>query len=147
MKVSAIQHGTVIDHIPAKNLFKVINILGLDTIDQNITIGNNLDSVRYGKKGIVKVSNKFFEDKEINMIALVAPHAKLNIIKDFKVVDKKLVQTPDQVYGLVKCVNPKCITNHEEMSTRFEVIASENEVALKCDYCEKITDQNNIEMI
>lgn len=147
MKVSAIQNGTVIDHIPAKSLFKVISILGLDFIDQNITIGNNLDSERYGKKGIVKVSNKFFEDKEINMIALVAPHAKLNIIKDYKVVDKKTVQTPESVFGLVKCVNPKCITNHEEMQTRFDVVVNDSDLALQCDYCEKITDQNNFTVI
>lgn len=147
MSVSAIQNGTVIDHIPAKNLFKVITILGLDTIDQNITIGNNLDSARLGKKGIIKVSNRFFEAREINMIALVAPQAKLNVIHDYQVVEKRAVQIPDQVFGLIKCVNPRCITNHEEMQTRFAVLTDNNEVALKCAYCEKITDQNNMEML
>ncbi|MBO4307798.1 MAG: aspartate carbamoyltransferase regulatory subunit, partial [Bacteroidales bacterium] len=71
--VAAIKNGTVIDHIPAKDLFKVIRILGLDRIDTPVTFGNNLDSQKFGKKAIIKVSDKFFEDKEINKIALIAP--------------------------------------------------------------------------
>lgn len=148
MKVSAIQHGTVIDHIPATSLFKVISILGLDTIDQNITIGNNLDSQRLGWKGIIKVSNRYFADEEINKIALVAPHAKLNVIKDYVVESKRSVKLPRSIFGMVKCVNPKCITNHENMHTRFTVNERDpNNVALKCDYCEKITDQENMIML
>jgi aspartate carbamoyltransferase regulatory subunit len=146
LKVSAIQHGTVIDHIPAKNLFKVIGILRLDTIDNNLTIGNNLDSQRIGKKGIIKVSNRFFADNEINKIALVAPLANLNIIRDYQVVEKRQVVLPPKIHGIVKCVNPKCITNHEQMATRFSVLQHEV-VALKCDYCEKITDQDNMVML
>lgn len=89
LKVSAIKEGTVIDHIPAKNLFNVISILGLDVINNQITFGTNLESGKLGAKAIIKVSDKFFEDDEINKIALIAPHAKLNIIRDYLVVEKR----------------------------------------------------------
>lgn len=144
LSVSAIQNGTVIDHIPAQNLFKVITILGLDKIPNQITFGTNLESQRLGQKAIVKIADKFFERDEINRIAIVAPHAKLNIIKDYEVVEKMLVEVPDEIHGIVKCVNPKCITNFENVTPKFHVVEKKS-VALKCHYCEKITDQEHME--
>jgi aspartate carbamoyltransferase regulatory subunit len=146
LSVSAIQNGTVIDHIPAKNLFKVIQILGLDKIDQQITFGTNLESKKLGKKAIIKIADKFFADDDINRIALVAPDAKLNIIRDYEVVEKKVVEVPDTIAGIARCMNPKCITNFELVTTRFRVVSKKN-VALKCHYCEKITDQENLQII
>jgi aspartate carbamoyltransferase regulatory subunit len=146
LSVSAIENGTVIDHIPAKNLFKVISILGLDHIDSQITFGTNLESKKLGKKAIIKISEKYFEDTDINRIALVAPDAKLNIIRDYEVVEKKVVEVPEQIVGIAKCMNPKCITNFERVITRFRVV-SKKSVALKCHYCEKITDQENLHII
>lgn len=145
LKVSAIKNGTVIDHIPAKNLFKVISILKLDTIKTQITFGTNLESKKLGLKAIIKIADKFFKDKDINKIALVAPDAKLNIIKDYKVIEKKVVSVPDQIIGIAKCFNPKCITNNEKIVTKFTV-ESKQEVSLKCIYCEKITEQDRLEI-
>ncbi len=145
LKVSAIKEGTVIDHIPAKNLFKVISILGLDKIENQITFGTNLESSKLGSKAIIKVSNKFFKDNEINKIALIAPHANLNIIRDYEVVEKRIVETPDTIKGIVKCFNPKCITNNETITTNFKVVEKEP-IALKCYYCEKITTEEQIRM-
>jgi len=146
LKVSAIRNGTVIDHIPATSLFKVISILGLDKISNHLTFGTNLESKKLGRISIIKISGKFFKDDEINKIALVAPDAKLNIIKDYEVVEKKVVEVPDYITGIAKCFNPKCITNAERVITRFTVISKKN-VALKCHYCEKITDQEHMEII
>ena len=146
LSVSAIQNGTVIDHIPAQNLFNVISILGLDKISSQITFGTNLESKRMGKKAIIKIADKYFEKDEINRIALVAPLAKLNIIKDYSVVDKMLVEVPEEIGGIVKCMNPKCITNFEKVNTRFKVVDKKN-VSLKCHYCEKITDQEHMEYL
>jgi aspartate carbamoyltransferase regulatory subunit len=146
LSVSAIKEGTVIDHVPAPVLFKVVSILKLDTLDTMITFGNSLGSKKLGKKGIIKLSDVFFKDTDINKIALVAPCAKLNIIRDYKVVEKKVVEIPDEIVGIAKCVNPKCITNNESVTTRFSVV-SKSEIKLKCHYCEKITSQNNIEII
>ncbi len=145
LSVSAIKNGTVIDHIPAEVLFKVVSILKLDTIDNMITIGNSLESGKLGKKGIIKLSEVFFHDNEINKIAMVAPCAKLNIIRNYEVADKRVVQIPDEIVGIVKCVNPKCITNNEDVTTRFTVV-SKSEIKLRCHYCEKITDRDNIQI-
>ncbi len=143
LKVSAISEGTVIDHIPSENLFKVISILELDKTSNMITFGANLDSDKLGSKAIIKVSKQFFEDDDINRIALIAPHAKLNIIRDYEVVDKKVVEVPDKVVGIVKCFNPKCITNNEKVTTSFDVVSKEP-IDLKCKYCEKITHQDQM---
>lgn len=146
LSVSAIENGTVIDHIPAKYLFKVIQILGLDRIDTQITFGTNLESKKLGRKAIIKIEGVFFEDEDINRIALVAPDAKLNIIKDYEVVEKRVVEVPDVIIGIARCMNPKCITNYEAVTTRFKVV-SKKIVSLKCHYCEKITNQENLQII
>ena len=146
LKVSAIKDGTVIDHIPASQLFKVISILGLDKVTNQITFGTNLESQKLKHKAIIKVTGKYFEDDEINKIALIAPAAKLNIIKDYEVVEKKVVDVPDEVIGIVKCFNPKCITNNEQITTRFTVV-SKDSIALKCHYCEKITSEEHLQII
>ncbi len=143
LRVSAIQNGTVIDHIPADKLFKVISILKLDKCKNLITFGTNLGSNRFGKKAIIKVADKFFEEKDWNKIALVAPDARFNIIKDYDVVEKREVVIPDEIVGIAKCFNPKCITNKEPMSTRFSLVVSKD-VALKCHYCEKITTKEHL---
>jgi aspartate carbamoyltransferase regulatory subunit len=146
LKVSAIKNGTVIDHIPARNLFNVITILGLHKIDNQITFGTNLESRKLGSKAIIKVSDKYFEDDEINKIALIAPHAKLNIIRNYSVTEKRVVEIPSQINGIVRCFNPKCITNKETISTKFEVV-SQAPISLRCFYCEKITDQEHLQIL
>ena len=143
LSVSAIRNGTVIDHIPAQNLFNVINILGLNRIDNLITFGTNMESARMGKKAIIKIAEKFFESDEINRIALVAPHAKLNIIRNYSVVEKRLVEVPESIVGIVKCFNPMCITNKEKVTPKYTVVDKKS-VSLKCHYCEKITDQEHM---
>ncbi len=145
LQVSAIKDGTVIDHIPANNLFKVINILNLDKIETQMTFGSNFESKKLGLKAIIKLSDVFFADDDINKIALVAPEAKLNIIRNYKVVEKKVVTVPDKIKGIAKCMNPKCITNQEGIVTKFTVI-SKKDVAIKCHYCEKITDAEHMEI-
>jgi aspartate carbamoyltransferase regulatory subunit len=144
--VSAIKDGTVIDHIPAKALFKVIDILGLDHIEDQITFGTNLDSKKLGKKGIMKLSGVYFRQEDLDRIALVAPDVKVNIIRDYQVAEKKVVEIPDKIYGIVKCVNPMCITNQEDVKTKFDLV-SRHPVSIKCFYCEKITDASNMEII
>lgn len=146
LQVAALQNGTVIDHIPTDKLFTVVNLLGLQNSDSNITIGNNLESKILGKKGLIKVADRFFTDEEISRLSVVAPNVQLNIIKDFEVIEKKQVIMPDIVKGIVKCCNPKCITNNEPMTTIFHVICKENGV-LKCHYCEKEQNKENIKLL
>ena len=146
LQVAALQNGTVIDHIPTDKLFTIVSLLGLKNSDLNITIGNNLPSKKLGKKGIIKVADRLFSDEEISRLSVVAPNVQLNIIRDFEVVEKKQVIMPDVVKGIVKCGNPKCITNNEPMPTFFHAIDKEKCV-LKCHYCEKEQARENLEII
>ena len=120
--VRALENGTVIDHIPADKLFQIVNILHLDTISDQITIGNNLDSNKLGKKGVIKISGKYIDPQELNKIALIAPNARINIIKDYQVVEKNECVMPDEVYEILQCVNPMCITNKQNVTTQFHIV-------------------------
>lgn len=137
LKVAALRNGTVIDHLPSNQVFKVVSILQLENCKNQITIGNNLDSKRMGTKGIVKISDRFLKEDEVNKIALIAPNAKINIIRNYEVVEKYALTLPDEIRDVVRCMNPKCITNNEPVSTRFHVIADGDQVLLKCHYCER----------
>ena len=133
----------MIDHIPSGSVFQVIKILNLTEYSDQLLIATNLDSQKMGKKGIIKVSNLFFRPDEINKIALVAPSATLIVIRNFEVIKKSQVEVPDCVENIVKCFNPNCITNNEDIATRFRVI-DKKEMKLRCHYCEKITARNNM---
>ena len=146
LQVAALQNGTVIDHIPTDKLFTIVSLLGLKNSDLNITIGNNLPSKKLGKKGIIKVADRFFSDEEISRLSVVAPNVQLTIIRDYEVVEKKQVIMPDEIRGIVKCNNLNCITNNEPMATIFHVIDKE-QGTLKCHYCEKEQNKEAIKLL
>ena len=141
--VAAIENGTVIDHIPSEKTYEVANILGLQNLKTVVTIGYNYLSKKIGHKGIIKVEDKFFTDEEISRLSVVAPNVVLNIIRNYEVVEKKTVETPDEIKGIIRCNNPKCITNNEPMKTVFNVIDKENGI-IKCHYCDKEQDINKV---
>ena len=141
--VAAIEQGTVIDHIPADKTYQVASLLGLFNLKTPVTIGFNYPSQKVGNKGIIKVSDKFFTDDEISRLSVVASKVILNIIRDYEVVEKKTVETPNEIRGIVKCNNPKCITNNEPMTTHFHVANG----ILTCHYCEKEQDINKVELV
>lgn len=143
--VAAIENGTVIDHIPTEKTYAVANILDLRSLDTEVTIGYNYLSKKIGRKGIIKIEDKFFTDEEISRLSVVAPNVVLNIIHNYEVVEKKTVETPDVLTGIVKCNNPKCITNNESMPTRFHVEDKDN-VQLRCHYCERTVCKDEIEL-
>lgn len=144
--VAAIENGTVIDHIPSEKTYEVANILGLQNLETVVTIGYNYPSKKIGRKGIIKVEDKFFTNEEISRLSVVAPNVVLNIIKDYEVVEKKTVETPDELYGIVKCNNPKCVTNNEPMKTVFHVIDKQSGI-LRCHYCDKEQHINKVQLV
>ena len=145
-QVAAIKNGTVIDHIPAEKTYQVVNLLQLETLETPVTIGYNYPSNKIGRKGIIRVSDKFFTDEEISRLSVVAQNVVLNIIHDYEVVEKKTVKTPDELRGIVKCNNPKCITNNEPMNTVFHVVNKEKGI-LKCHYCDKEQFIEKVELV
>ncbi len=143
MVVSAIENGTVIDHLPTESAYQVIRILGLERYTDEVLIGNHLNSGKLGRKGIIKIKNKHFNKEEISKIALVAPYASIIDIEDYKVASKFNAEIPDHVENFVRCANPKCITNAEVVPTRFDVVDKEN-LKLRCHYCEKFTTKETL---
>jgi aspartate carbamoyltransferase regulatory subunit len=141
--VSAIKNGTVIDHIPADKLFQVIRALDLKGCTNQILMGNNLVSHKLGRKAIIKCQDKFFKSDEINRIALLTPYATLITIRNYDVVEKIRIGIPDTIEGMVKCFNPKCITNNEDIIQKFTVIDKED-LKLQCHYCQKITKKETL---
>jgi aspartate carbamoyltransferase regulatory subunit len=146
LKVQAIENGTVIDHIPARSVYQVMRMLNLDECEEQILFGTNLESKKYGTKGIIKVSNRYFERRDLNKIAIVAPNATVIVIKNYQVIEKKQVEIPDDIVEFVKCVNPNCITNVEVVTTKFDVI-KDGDIKLQCHYCEKFTEERNMVFI
>ncbi|MGP1515725.1 MAG: aspartate carbamoyltransferase regulatory subunit [Bacteroidales bacterium] len=138
--VEKIDNGTVIDHIPAERVFKIVSILQLDSYEDEILIGTNLCSKKYGKKGILKIKNKYFTQDEIDKIAIIAPTATIIIIKNYEVAEKKNLELPGRIRKIVKCINPNCITNTEEIDTIFNVVNKEP-IRIQCHYCEKTMEE------
>ena len=144
--VAAIENGTVIDHIPAEKTYQVAALLELSKLTEPVTIGQNYPSKKLGKKGIIKVTDKFFTNEEISRLSVVAPNVVLSIIKNYQVVEKKTVETPDELRGIIRCNNPKCITNNEPMATYFSVV-NKQLGTVRCHYCDKEQDIKTVELV
>ena len=144
--VAAIENGTVIDHIPSSKLFQVVRLLHFENIPSSIMVGYNLKSRKMGVKSIIKVADRFFTDEELNLLSVVAPNVSLCIIRDYEVVEKKTVALPAQLTDIVCCANPKCITNHEPMPTRFHVVDEEKGI-IRCHYCEKEMNLEHVRLV
>ena len=146
--VAAIENGTVIDHIPADKTFQVASLLKLHELSSQVTIGLNFRSKKLGRKGIIKVENKFFTDDEISQLSVVAHKVVLSIIRDYEVIEKKTVNLPDQLVGIVRCNNPKCITNNEPMKTHFTIVdKNAPHPELRCRYCDKVQDIDKVQLV
>jgi aspartate carbamoyltransferase regulatory subunit len=132
--VRRIRNGTVIDHIDAGEALNVVKILGITgTTQEALSIATNVQSRNMGKKDIVKLTNRELSKEEVNRIALISPKATINIIRNFRVFEKKGVEIPDLIEGIVRCPNPGCISNtNEPIESRFEVQPK----GLHCWYCD-----------
>lgn len=146
LKVAALRNGTVIDHIPSDKLFKVVSILHLDSCKNQITLANNLESAKIGSKGLVKISDRALAEDETNKIALIAPNAKINIIREYEVVEKRPLVLPKEIREIVQCANPNCITNNQPVTTRFRVHTNDQVIILKCHYCEREVVQEEVKI-
>jgi len=137
LKIQPIKDGTVIDHITAGNAVKVLHILGIPKTSSSIvSVAMNVKS-RLGKKDIVKVENRELDTNEVDKIALIAPKATINIIREYEVAEKHRVKLPDEIIGIARCSNPTCVSNSSEpVKSRFKVI-SKDPTRIKCYYCER----------
>ena len=143
--VRRIKDGTVIDHIEGGRGLKVLEALGIDGKDGNvITIALNVPSGKFSKKDIIKVENKFLQDFDTNKLAVISPKATINIIKDYKLVEKRRVFLPNKIEKIFRCSNPDCITNSsEDIKSTMDVI-DKTGLVLRCKYCTRILDVNQL---
>jgi aspartate carbamoyltransferase regulatory subunit len=145
LKVSKIKDGTVIDHIRGGYALDVVKILGITGKEKKImTIAINVPSKRFGVKDIVKIEGKALNSQEVNRIALVAPHASINIIHDYTVVEKLEVKLPQAIEGIIKCLNPCCISNSDEPVLSKFYVKTEEPLILKCHYCGVTLEQTDV---
>ena len=145
LRVSKIKDGTVIDHIRGGYALDVVKILGITGKEKKImTIAINVPSKRFGVKDIVKIEGKALNSQEVNRIALVAPHASINIIHDYTVVEKLEVKLPQAIEGIIKCVNPCCISNSDELVLSKFYVKTEEPLILKCHYCGVTLEQTDV---
>jgi aspartate carbamoyltransferase, regulatory subunit len=136
LRVSKIRQGTVIDHISAGQALNVLAILSIDgTRGEEVSVGMNVPSDRLSRKDIVKVEGRELSQEELDVLSLIAPAATINIIRNYDVVEKHLVEPPETVTGILACPNPNCITTEDEpVDSHFEVLAE----GVRCSYCETI---------
>jgi aspartate carbamoyltransferase regulatory subunit len=143
LKVSKIRNGTVIDHITAGMAPIVLRILGIDAgCSDTVIVAMNVRSQRLGVKDIVKVENRALKAEVVKKIAIVAPQATVNIIKEFEVIEKIPVELPAELIGIVRCSNRNCITNSGERVTSYFVVESKDPLQLRCHYCETLVEGN-----
>ncbi len=148
LKVSKIKQGTVIDHIRAGLAPVVLRILGIHQgCPDTVIVAMNVKSRQIGLKDMVKVENRVLAQEAVKKIALVAPQATVNIIKDYKVAQKIAVELPEQLVGIVRCPNRNCITNSSERVASYFTVESQNPLVLRCRYCEVLVDGTSVDIL
>jgi aspartate carbamoyltransferase regulatory subunit len=143
LKITPIKNGTVIDHIGNGLALEVLRIIGVQNLDRDSTVSVVLHvrSAKLGWKDILKVENMELSPRKVNAIALITPTATISIIRDFKVQEKRPVDLPDRIVGVLQCPNPNCISNQSEpIESEFEV-TQRRPVVLTCAYCERQVDE------
>ncbi len=145
LRVSKIKDGTVIDHIRGGFALDVVRIMGITGKEKRVmTIAINVPSKRFGVKDIIKIEGKAPSPQEVNRIAMVAPHASINIVRNYEVVEKLEVKLPAVIEGIVKCTNPCCISNSVEPVTSKFHVKNEEPLVLKCHYCGITLEQPDV---
>ena len=145
LHVSKIRNGTVIDHITGGHALDVAKILGITGRERKvITIAINVPSKLFKRKDIVKIEGRELNPREVHKIALLAPHATINIIRDFKVIEKQRVKLPKAIEDIIECSNPACISNSNEPVQAKFYVKSEDPLLLKCHYCGYIMEKQDV---
>jgi len=143
--VRRIGEGTVIDHIDEGKGLKVLDALGIDGKNGSvITIALNVPSGKFKKKDIIKVENMFLKDDDTNKLAVIAPKATVNIIKNYKLVEKRRISLPNEIEHIFRCSNPECVTNSSEHIESIMDVINKDRLILRCRYCSRVLDVNQL---
>jgi aspartate carbamoyltransferase regulatory subunit len=145
-RVSKIEEGTVIDHLTPDTVFKVTEMLKLSSHPNLVSIATNLFSKKMGRKALIKIEKRFLTEEEVSKISVFAPDATVSIIRHFEVKEKGRVKVPESIENVIKCSNPSCVTNHEQVATKF-VVVEKDPLRVVCRYCERPMVQSEIEIV
>jgi aspartate carbamoyltransferase regulatory subunit len=140
IRITPIKNGTAIDHLNVGSAYKILEVLKLK--DYTVTAGMGVESRKMGRKDIIFIEGKELNEKELNMIALIGKGATINIIKNSEIIKKFQLEYPKKAEGIIKCINPKCITNLEKINSKFDIKTSPLEA--KCWYCEARMSEQDI---
>jgi aspartate carbamoyltransferase regulatory subunit len=145
LRVSKIKNGTVIDHVTNGHALDVVKILGITGRTGGVvTVAMNIPSKKLGAKDMVKVEGRELKSEEVDKIALLAPHATINIIRNYKAVEKQRVKLPSVIRGIVKCANPACVSNSDEPIQPTFYVERQEPLRLKCHYCGYIMEKQDV---
>lgn len=145
LRVSKIRDGTVIDHITRGHALDVVKILNIDgRSGGTVTIAINVPSKKLEVKDVVKIEGRELNPEEVDKIALLAPHASINIIRNYRVADKSRVKLPNIIYGILRCINPTCISNSNEPVRSVFYVEKEDPLRLKCHYCGTLVQREDV---
>ncbi|MGQ9719376.1 MAG: aspartate carbamoyltransferase regulatory subunit [Nitrososphaerales archaeon] len=143
--VRKIKEGTVLDHVEQGRALQVLQALNIDGKNGNIvTVAMNVSSKKLRKKDIIKIENRFLKPEETNRIALIAPKATVNLIRDYQVFEKRKVEIPDTFVNVFKCPNPTCISNSNEPVSHIINVVRKNPPLLRCRYCGRLLSPNEL---
>jgi aspartate carbamoyltransferase regulatory subunit len=143
--VRKIKDGTVIDHITPGFALDVLKILGINGKEgEVVSVALNVESKQLHHKDIVKIQNRELKPGEVDKIALIAPNATINIIRNYDVASKKVVELPSSIRGIIKCDNPSCISNSREpVEPRFGVDRREP-IRVRCYFCGHVMEREDV---
>ena len=144
LKVQPIRNGTVIDHIVAGRGRKILDVLELGDGGTTISLLINVQSQTQKRKDIIKIEDRELDDEEIDKLALISPKARINIVRNYSVSSKNKIVIPKFISGIVRCPNENCICNNERGVNSNFGIANNDNLLIKCTYCGRKVDEENI---
>ncbi|MHA1865342.1 MAG: aspartate carbamoyltransferase regulatory subunit [Candidatus Heimdallarchaeaceae archaeon] len=143
--VTKIKEGTVIDRIPPGKAMKVLHVLGInDNYPYTVALAMRVKSKKMQLKDIVKIKGKMLTPEESQKLSLIAPNAVVNIINDYKVEKKIVLEIPEQVSEIIRCLNPNCVTNNREPVSPIFYVVSKEPLILRCKYCDRLLEGQNL---
>lgn len=145
-RVTAIQNGTVIDHVPAGSSLKVLGMLGLlDSRSTPISLVMNVPSKKLERKDVMKVEDRELTQEELDRLAIIAPTASVSIIRDYRVAEKRTVELGSELRDLARCSFSNCITTNPREPLPHRIIVHSNDpLELRCAYCGRIQSVDDV---
>lgn len=144
-QVARLRSGTVVDHLNPGTALKALEVIGVPQDDEAL-LGINLTSHKMGRKDILKLENVEISAEQMEKLAVFGPQATVAIIRDYEVIEKRRVELPESIAGVLRCLNPNCITNHEPITTRF-VVEKHSPTVVRCHYCERHIAESDFKLL